>query len=443
MIRSSASINPGTYVISSLLLTVAIGTILLSLPICQKASVSVVDAFLAAVSAATVTGLMAIPMESFNSLGKLVMMILMQLGGLGLMTMSLFAISLIMELGISTQFIVSELLELEAIKNIKRTLLFIIGITLVTELLGTILLVPFFLAEESCWWHALLYSLFHSISAFCNAGLVLPQTAQLLMNHQPYFLTVTIILMMSGGLGFLTWHELYRRVREWKRKRGPFKLSLHSKIVLQMAALLLIGGTLLILALEWNNQFVGLSWPHKLLVAVFNAVSMKSTGFLTSPLKSFQLATIFVMLCLSLIGSSPGSTGSGLKTTTVAILAATTRTVLYGSTDVHIAKRSISKQQVFKSVAILVLSMLTLMAILFGLLVTQTTSLLQNIVEAVSSVTNLGVTTGTLADHTTIGKLLLSCGMIIGRVGTYTLALSFIAMHRTEVTYPEERVMLT
>lgn len=442
MIRSSATINPGTYVISSLILTIALGTAALCLPCCQTTYVSLTDAMLTAISAATVTGLMTIPITAFSTLGKIVIMLLMQLGGLGLMTMSLFAISLIMDLGISTQFIASELLELEAIKNVKRTLLFIITITVAAELLGILALLPFFMREYSLG-AALLYSSFHTISSFCNAGMVLPETAAPMLTHHMYLLSVTACLMFAGGLGFITWYELYHKIRLFLQQKAPLKFSLHSKIVLFMAMILLIIGSCVLLALEWSHAFAHMPWQQKIIAAVFNAVSMKSTGFLTAPLYQFQLATIFAMLLLAFIGSSPGSTGSGLKTTTVAILAATVRSMLRGLHEVQLAKRRISMQQVLKSATVLILSLTTLALLLFALLITEQSTLLSIIVEAVSAVTNLGISIGLTMTLTDLGKFLIGCGMIIGRIGTYTLVLSLITMHKVEVSYPEERIMLT
>lgn len=442
MIRSSATIHPGNYVIASLLVTIIVGTALLALPWCRATSISLLDLFTVAVSCCTVTGFMPIPVESFTAWGHFIMMILIQLGGIGIMTMSLLFISFIMEMGISTQFIGSELLEIQAITNVRRTLLFIVVFTLLAEFAGWLTLLPFF-ASTYDLSTASFASLFHAISSFCNAGVVIPLTEKAVVPHSYWPLLMTMGLMAAGGFGFITWQELYRKVRNKLRGNPTRRLSLQSKIVISMTFLLLFISTLTLSLLEWNHTFAQYPWYQKIFYAMFMAVSAKSTGFMITPLATWTAGSLLLILVMTFIGSSPGSTGSGIKTTTVAIIGALIKSVLQGSHEIQLANRRISNIQAYKAVTIAILQAMLIALAWWLLILTKDGRITATMVEAVSAVTNLGVSIESTDAISNISKIIINIAMIIGRIGAFTICLSFIKPRRLEFSYPEERVMLT
>lgn len=434
--------SPGRIILYSLIGTILFGTILLSLPIAQEHPISLLDIIFTTTSVTTVTGLLTKPLTHFTPFGQGVILFLMQLGGLGLITMTLFIISLFVNFGLTTQLLAGQMLELESWKNIKELIIFIIKLAMSVELLGT-LIIFYAIRSDFPLWQALFYSLFHAISAFCNAGLFLFPQGLVGYQHNTLLLSITILLMIIGGLGFITWHELLAYVRTFKAKKR-YNISLHSKIVLYAATVLFFSFALVFWFLERENTLAQLSLGHAIINTLFSAFSFKSTGFITVSPVDLQFPTLFVMMLLAFIGSSPGSTGSGIKTTTMAIFIATIRTALAGRQEVEIRNRQIPKDQVYKALAIISLSIGWICLTTFCLLLTEPHwEFLDIIFEVVSAFATLGISTGVTPYLSATGKMFIILTMIIGRIGSLTFLLALKKhFEKKEFTYPEERIML-
>lgn len=442
MTLKQSVLSPARVLLSSIVLTIGGGTALLALPLCRTTEIPLLDIIFTATSATTVTGLNTIPLDHYSRYGHCILMLLMQIGGLGLITLTLFMFSLFINVGFGTQLIMGKILEVDTWKNIKQLLLFIIGFTLIIEFLGACCI---FLAIKQHYTlsHALFLSAFHAVSSFCNAGFSLFPHGLGFMQHNPFLLSVTSGLILAGGLGFLTWHEIY----EWfytlhKKRRHVF--SLQSKIVLYSTALLTGSGLLLYWILERNNTLEHETWFLTILNSLLNSLSARSAGFVSVPTSELHLATILVFMVLAFIGSSPGSTGSGVKTTTFAIFLSTVRSALYARPSIEIQGRRIAQEQVYKALAIITISICWIFFATFCLLITEKGwEFLDILFEVVSAFATLGLTLGVTPYLSPFGKLLIMLTMIIGRIGSMTAVLALQRKIKpAEYEYPEERVML-
>ncbi|MCX5924979.1 MAG: hypothetical protein NT124_01615 [Candidatus Dependentiae bacterium] len=437
--------SPGRMLLFSIVCTIAFGTALLALPQASIKPISLIDLIFTATSATCVTGLFTIPLEQFTVFGHSIILLLMQIGGIGIITMSLFFMSLFMDFGLSTQLMARHVLELESWKNIKKLLVFSISMTFAVELIGA-LCVMITIAPTVPFTSALFLSLFHSVSSFCNAGIsIFQHTPHAFYETNTSILLITMTLMFIGGLGFITWHEIMRYLQTIKTTPRR-RFSLHSKIILYGTGFLFLFSAFLLYLLERNNLFANMSGSQKVLHVLFHAVSFKGSGFLLSAPHTLRLATLLLIMMISFIGSAPGSTGSGVKITTIAIFFATIRSVLLGRTAVEIRGRQIALDQVIKSIAIIALSSCWIMFTCFCLSITEPQwSFFDILSETFAACTNLGISTGVSAHLSSIGKLFIIASMLIGRIGAigFILALRLKLTHSNRTfSYPEERVML-
>ncbi|MEX0940751.1 MAG: potassium transporter TrkG [Candidatus Babeliales bacterium] len=441
--KKIAHFSPGRIILLSVLAAICIGTILLLLPISRRENISIIDIFFTATSVTCVTGLLTVPLSSFTPFGQVVIMCLMQIGGLGLITMTIFILSVFVQLGLTTQLLAGQMLELESWKNIRSLLLFIIQFTFALELLGAIGIF-FSIWHDFPLEYGFFYSFFHAISSFCDAGFTLFPNGLIPYNRNILLLTITAILMFSGGLGFITWHEIMDYIKAMIFKKRRF-FSLYTKIVLSTSFSLIFSTSVLYWILERNNAFHAMNPFIAFCNTVFNAIASRSTGFITVHPTELQVATLFVVMIIAFIGSSPGSTGSGIKTTTFAIFLATVHAAISGRTTVQIKGRRIARDQVYKALAVISLSLAWIILTIFCLLITERSWEFFDIVfEVISAFATLGLSTGITPYLSVIGKLFIMTTMIIGRIGSLTiiLALRKKRAEKQEYQYPEERVML-
>ena len=432
---------PGRAILGALFLTITLGTLALALPFCQTTPIGWLDLFFTSISATTVTGLLTTPVTNFTMFGQFIILLLIQIGGLGLITMLLFFISLFMDIGLTTQLMAGEILEVESIKNIRRIIKFIIGATLGFESVGAIITL---IAIRDLYplKEAIFKSIFHSVSSFCNAGISLFPNSMSAFTHNPLMLLTTSFLAFFGGLGFLV---LYHLVHYFFWPKQPRKVNLHTRIVLLSTFYIVIISWILFWILEHNNTLIDMSLPYQWLNSFFNVMCMRSTGYLSVSFNNLQLATIFLIMFVGFIGSSPGSTGSGIKTTTLVILLATAKAIIMGQDFVHIKQRKIKKSQVYRAITILMIAQAWIVITTFFLLITEKNlSFLDTLFETVSSFSVLGIPSGITPLLSTIGKLFIMASMMIGRIGTLTLVLAFAnTADEKDFSYPEERVMLS
>jgi trk system potassium uptake protein len=440
--QKTSLVTPGRLVTLSVIAASTLGALLLALPCAHKVPIAFIDLFFIAISATSVTGLATVPLESFTLFGQIVILALIQIGGLGLITMSVFLISFFLELGLGTQLLTGHLLELESSRSVRQLITFIVSSTLIAEVLGTLLIWRSVIAQYGPY--AFFYSLFHAISSFCNAGFTLFPLDTPLLRNNVTLLLVTGVLVTVGGLGFISLHEILRRTKDtYEGKRA--RLSLHTRVILITTALIILLGCLSLWFLEYRSFFQYLSPVTAFANVFFNTTCARSAGLSTFDMASLRLPTLFVIMLIAFIGSSPGSTGGGIKTTTFAIFFATIRAVISGRLVVSLRERTISNEQVFKAMAIFSLSLTWIAIALFALLLAEEGwHFVDLLFESISAFANLGLTTGITPYLSAWGKIVIMVLMLIGRIGSLTLIIALKRQQgKAEFRYPEERIALS
>jgi len=444
IVKTLAHFSPGRIILFSVFCTILVGALLLAHPACRTTPISFIDLLFTATSATCVTGLFTIPLSSFTTLGKSVILALVQIGGLGLITLTIFAMSLFINMGMTTQLVAGKLLELESWKNIRQIIIFVITLTLSVELLGAACMFPIFLRDFPLM-KSIFFSFFYSISSFCKAGITLFDGDIIPYSHNVPMLGIIGFLVFCGGFGFITWHEIMRYFIA-KRQKKFFVFSLHSKIIMWGTATMILFFALLFWVLEHDNTLADMPFGLAVTNAIFHGITLRSAGILTVPFIDLQLATMFIIMISAFIGSAPGSTGSGIKITTFAIFLATIKCAIIGKTSVEIRGRTIAKDQVFKAIAIVSLGIGWIVFTTLCLLITEQMDFMTLFIEAISGFSNIGVSTGITPFLSLMGKVFIMLSMIVGRIGSLTLILALRFRSKPDVlafSYPEERVMLS
>lgn len=434
--------NPSYTIFLSLFAMICFGTFILALPHCRHISIKLIDLFFIATSLLTVTGLTTIPFHNFTTIGQFVMLILMQIGGLGLMTMSLFIMSFFIDFGLYTQVLASEILSIQSFKDTKRILFFIIKLTLICELLGAI--ATFFVIKNDYSFHkAIFLSIFHSVASFCNVGIELFKNGTLAYNTNFLMLMTTTLLMLFGSLGFVTWHEFSKLIKNWHND-DHHKISWHTHLVLKIFFMTWTVTSILFWLLERNGALSDMTPLQTFLNVLLIGVSTKSAGYLSVGINFVQPATILLLAVTAFVGSAPSSTGGGIKTSAFAIFLAVIRATIRGRSHAEIHGRRIAKDQVYKAMAIIALACSWILIITFCLLITeQNYGFIDVLFETISAFSNNGLSLGLTPLLTFTGKLFIITTMIVGRIGALVL---IIGMRKTsdsaDFSYPEERVIL-
>ncbi len=438
-------LSPGRTIIFSLCATVAIGTFLLTLPAAQAAPVSTLDAFFTATSATCVTGLLTVPIESFTLLGQSIILCLIQVGALGLITLTVFLISLFTNLGLTAHAVADGLWEAAegSLRRPQHLVMFVTLFTLAVELLGAIgifiCVAPHYPTQQ-----ALFISVFQAVSAFCNAGFTIFPVGEgeaLIASAGVKWITATLVLI--GSLGFIVWFEIIQRAIAPRTYR---RMSLHTKLVLSMTGLIVLATSTVVFMFEHLHAFLMSPSLRMIGDSVFNAICLRSAGFTTLNMETTHLAILFSIALISFIGSSPGSTGSGVKTTTFALFLAAIRSTLRRKTSVAMMGRTIPNEQVLQAMAISALSFSFIALILFLLLVLEPGwRFIDLMFESFSAFNNLGLSTGLTPYLSSGAKYLLMLSMLVGRIGSLTLLLAFKKSHTKDVgfQYPEERIIMS
>ncbi len=433
-------VSPGRTLIFSIMGLIALGTLILMLPAAQWIEHDFIDILFMVTSTVSATGLVTIPLHDFTYFGQCIILALMQIGGIGFITLTIFLISLFVEVGLGTQLMTTQLLELESWRHSKRIMAFILALTFFVESIGTAIFYYYPpLGTETSFF----YALFHAVSSFCSVGFTLYDEHAICPSAPTFFLLTSGILSLIGELGFLTWHEILKYCGSLGSRRH-YHVSLHTKLVITMTSIIMVLTTLCLFTLK-DTSIAILPWWQQIPTLFFNALSWRSTGFTTVPMYLLNPATLVLIIIISFIGSSPGSTGSGIKTTTCAILFGAVRAIFYGKTTINLKGREIPFDQILKALAIFTLSILwiacTTMILLY---VEPDKSSGALIFESFSAFTNLGLSLGITQTLSLLGKSIVIVSMIIGRIGSLTLVLAFKRKYSRSVEfhYPEERVML-
>ena len=415
---------------SSFLLVIAVGTLLLTLPISGRTGrLGVIDAMFTATSATCVTGLVVRDTWSqFSLFGQVIILMLIQVGGLGLVTLtSFFALAARRRMGFRDLRLLGESVSVDGLSKATEVLKIVIKLAAAFEAVGIVLLLFAFVPQfgaEGVW-----VSVFTAISAFCNAGFDLfgrfGAYSSLVPYVNNYYVQAVIMFMiMAGGLGFMVWVEL----AEYRKKR---RLSLHAKVVLQFSVIFWVGGAVLLALLEWSNPRTmgGLSVPGKIMAALFQSVSTRTAGMNTIDLAACSPISKLLMSVLQFIGVAPGSTGGGVKVTTFAVLILTIRSVAQGRDDCVIGGHHIESKTVYRALTIIVIGAVAAFgsAVVVYYNTAETVSVIDCIFESCSAFGTVGLSVGVTGQLNTGAKLLYMACMFMGRVGPVSLAISLTA----------------
>ena len=423
-------IGPYGLITIGFLLSILIGGTLLYLPISQKAGadVSLVDAFFITISAICVTGLSTIDVaNSFNLFGYTIIALLIQIGGLGIVCAGLSIILLAgQKIGIKERILIKDSLNLNSLKGIVKLVKSIFRITFIIEFIGALFSFCSFIKYYK-FKDAIVISIFHSISAFNNAGFDLIGNFRNLVPFENDILLnlTTSGLIILGGLGFIVINEIIEK-KDFK------KISLHSKIVIKMSIALLIIGTLIIYV----------SSDISLLASFFTSVSSRTAGFNTVPIDSFNKVALLFIMILMFIGASPSSTGGGIKTSTFYSLIKGTYSIC-SNKRCHSFKREISHEIILKSFIVLFVGMIVVTSCLLCLCIFEPNiDLLDLLFESISAFATVGLSTGITPELSTISKIVIMITMFIGRVGGLTLLSLWTKKGKKYVSYPTEDILI-
>ncbi|PAD37524.1 TrkH family potassium uptake protein [Terribacillus sp. 7520-G] len=438
-------INPPQFFALGFFVLIALGTFLLMLPFAtaDRHHLSFVDALFEATSAVCVTGLVVVDTQTtFTLFGQIVLLCLIQIGGLGFMTLTVFIAMLLRRtISYEERHLVKESLSQDSYEGIIRMVRFVILFTVICELLGTIILGMHW-GDEFGYPKSFYYGLFHSISAFNNAGFDIMgdfSSMTAYVGDMTVNLTLTSLLIL-GGLGFIVVADIFQSRKTRKR------LMLHTKVVLWMSALLIVGGTILIFLLEYGNpDTIGnLPWKDKLLASYFHGVVPRTAGFNSLNTADLTLGSQLVTMALMFIGGGTGGTAGGIKVTTFAILLFAVWALIKGKQEVNIRNRRIPGDLVFRAFSITTYSVLLVSVFVFLLAVTEKGAALNYIAfEVLSAFGTVGMTLGLTPELSEAGKILLSILMFMGRVGPITIAFALaFRIKKTAVRNPEERIII-
>jgi potassium uptake TrkH family protein len=442
----SKSKNPARLVLLSFLFVIFVGTILLMLPASttDQSGLGFVNALFMATSAVCVTGLIVVDTATHLSFfGQSVILALIQLGGIGVITFATFlAMYLSGKFGSTQRNILSEIISGEEVRTVADTLKHIVILTFTIELIGFF---GFYMSwsgvitdtGERIW-----FSIFHSISAFCNAGFsVYTNSLSDPLNAISIPVNVTtIVLIILGGLGFTTIWESIQRI-SGKTKHKNF--SIHSIIVFRMTGILIVSGTILVLLLEWNGVLSGYSTGEKVLVSLFQSVTSRTAGFNTINTGALTTGATLIVIILMVIGASPSSTAGGLKTTTIYILFKSMFANITGSDRIEVAGRTVPSSVVFRSITSVILATIVMIIGLIFLTIFEDFVFIDLLFEQISAFMTVGLSRGITGGLTDPGKIVIVFSMFAGRVGMLTVAVAFAQkISKRNYKYPEESVMV-
>lgn len=420
--------RPVRTIATSFVIVILVGAVLLMMPFSSRdgAFTPFVDALFTATTATCVTGLVVFDTYlKWSAIGQAVILLLIQIGGLGLLTIvTFFNIALRRKLGLRGVHMASETANALDVVDAPKLIKTIMVVSFSCEAIGALLLMAHFVPKYGR--EGVFMSVFLAVSAFCNAGIDLlgrEGAYASLTNYgdNPYVLFIIMALIIVGGLGFLVWQDLfhYRKTR---------KLLLHTRIVLVVSGILILSGTILFLLFEWDNPgtLAPLSFFEKLLNSMFQSVSSRTAGFNTVDIGSLKGITKMFMIILMFIGASPGSTGGGIKTTTFAVLIMTVLSVVLGREETVVFKRRVDKAIVYKALAIAFFS-ITLVLVATSIIYftsAETTDGMNALFESTSAFATVGLSTGVTTVANLPSKIVLILAMYLGRVGPVSFAIA-------------------
>lgn len=431
---------------------ILIGALLLMLPV-SSASGEVtpfLDALFTATTSVCVTGLVVVDTFSYWSLfGKIVILLLIQIGGLGVVALTTSVMLIIgRKVTLKDRLLLQDAFNLDTLSGLVKFLRRILKGTFIVEGIGALcysfIFVPQFGFVKGIW-----VSVFNAVSAFCNAGIdIIGPNSLMPYVTNPWMNIVTALLIILGGLGFIVWWDIVDVMKAVRSKEIQIqlffkRLTLHSKIVLVMTSILLFGGTLLILLLEYHNPATigSYAFGDKLLISFFQSTTLRTAGFATIPQQNFLDSTAFISILLMFIGGSPVGTAGGIKTTTIALVAIATLSTIRGEEDAIAFKRVIPLKTIRKAISVVFISTIALFAAIIILLITNQGSFIDTAYETASAIATVGLSRGFTTSLNSIGKAVIILCMYLGRIGPISMVIAFsFKKGQNHFTYPTENI---
>ena len=429
--KKKISLSTTQIILLSFLATILFGSFLLALPISSAngVSVSYVDALFTATTATCVTGLVTVTTATTWSIfGQAVILVLIQIGGLGIITvMSGFMLMLNKRMGIGDRLLIQDSFNLNTMSGLSKFIKSVLAGTLIIEGIGALLYMLVFVRDfgaKGIW-----ISVFNSVSAFCNAGIdIIGDSSLCAYATNPIINITTSLLIILGGIGYVVWWDVIRvmKNRNACKKRIFRHLTLHSKIAIVSTVCLILGGTAVIFACEYNNPQTigGMSLIDKLQVSIFQSVTTRTAGFATVPQENLTGAASVASLILMFIGGSPVGTGGGVKTVTVVVLLCSAFATIRNKQRATLFNRAVSSQSIRKAVAVVTMFLLVMFTAVILLAISSDAAIIDVIYESVSATATVGLSRNLTAGLNLFGKLVIIATMYFGRVGPISLAIA-------------------
>ncbi len=436
---SSRRFSPPAVLAGIYALFILLGAIVLRLPVSNFGDVSFSDALFTAASAVTVTGLIVVDTGSaFTIFGQVVITVLIQIGGLGLMTFAALLLSMLgVTIGMPQKLVLRDELGQTSLGELGALVRVVVLVALAAEGLATAVLMTVFVPEFG-WAQGFWQALFHAISAFNNAGFSLfPDSLMRYVDDPVVNLTITLSFIVSG-LGFVVLADLYRN-RRWD------KLTLHSKLMLSGSLCLVVFAWIMVALLEWSNPGTlgGLDGAGtRLLASWFQAVTPRTAGFNTLDYAGMEDSTTIMTIALMLVGGGPSSTAGGIKVTTLIVLILATLAFFRRQERLHIFGRSLGISEIMKVLALTALSLFWVVIAWFVMSITYRGDMLDLLFEICSAFGTVGLSRGATGELDALGRMVIILTMFLGRLGPLTLAFSLATQTKPRVQYPEGRVFL-
>ncbi|MFI3264696.1 MAG: potassium transporter TrkG [Rikenellaceae bacterium] len=456
-------VNPSTIIAASFFIFIIIGTGMLMLPRATYENISIIDALFISTSAVCVTGLSTVDIAStFTPMGIWLILTLIQIGGLGVMTLtSFFAMFFMGNSSLYNQVVVSDMVSSKSLGSLFTTLLYILGFTFIIEAIGAGII--FFDVHDTLNMtlnEEISFAIFHSISAFCNAGFsTMPNNlgAEILMSgHNLFFLAITALIIL-GGIGFPILVNIYETIKYSARhiynryiveshhqSRQVHLYDINTRIVLIMSLILMVGGSVAIAILEWNNGFASMPTIDKIVHSIFNAACPRTAGFSSVAISSFSLQTILILSALMIIGGGTQSTAGGIKVNVFAVIILNIRAILFGRERVTVLNRELSQDSIRRSNSTMMLYLMIVALAIFTLTIMEPEASLKALTfEAISALSTVGASldlTATLGDDS---KLVIILLMFVGRIGVLTMMSSLIKQRKViKYKYPSGTIII-
>ena len=447
-------LRPVQVILLGFLITIFVGSILLSLQIAAANghATPYIDSLFTATTSVCVTGLIVeTTMTHWSIFGQAVILVLVQIGGLGVVTITtgmFFVIGRRITLG--NRILIQESLGLNTMTGLVSLVKKILLGTTIIEGMGAVFYATQFVPEFG-WGYGIWAAVFNSVSAFCNAGMDIVREDSLrsyVTNPVMNFTTMALIIL--GGLGFIVWKDLWQSLKKILKDKIPVKrvikqLRFQTKIVLSVSFFLIMFGTILIFLFEYNNPATmkDLSLPGKIMASLFQSVTTRTAGFETVAQGALTDASSLVSMFMMIIGGSPAGTAGGVKTVTFAILVFCVVSVAKQEESISLFKRRVPNGLVSKALAIIVINLIVLMTSVLLLLVFDHGSFIESCYECVSALATVGLTKGLTPNLTIAGKVIIIITMYLGRVGPISMAIGFSQKNKKKkVVYPEQDLIL-